>query len=269
MDYIADSFYHFTPKNENLFSIIKNGFYPRYCKENYDYLLRNYNKLESIFAIPMVCFCDIPIVFIEEHVENYGKFAIAMKKKWGEKHLNPLMYLMDGSIPKNNFVVLQDILFGEKIKQKSFDVKDLFKRDSKLKKIKKMFYHYHDFIAYMKKYKGESIKHDNKEIIFYREREWRWIPKINKEDEENGVILRLDPSDFHLIEKKNKLIEKNKRYRLEFSKDDVDYLIVDSEETKHELEQFLSKNNMPQLVDKVHILEKIINDSKEMFLNKE
>ena len=72
IDYIADSFYHFTPKKEHLFSIIENGFYPRYCIENYDYLLRKY-KHDPTIAIPMVCFCDIPITFIEGHVENYCK----------------------------------------------------------------------------------------------------------------------------------------------------------------------------------------------------
>ena len=264
MDYIADSFYHFTSRKEYLFSIIKNGFYPRYCIENYSYLLKKYSS-EPTIAIPMVCFCDIPIVFIEEHIKNYGEFAIAMKKEWGRKKLNPLFYLMDDSIPQKKLELLQGDLFGKLINNyPPNEDEEMFNH------FKEIFDHFMDFIAYIKKYKGLSSKHGKKEIIFYREREWRWIPEIDEEDIKKGIILRLEPSDYPMIANKNKLIEEEKKYRLEFSTDDVDYLIVDSEETKQELEQLLSNHgyNKPQLIDKVHILEKLIKEYKEILSNK-
>jgi hypothetical protein len=250
MDYIADSFYHFTPKKEYLYNIIKNGFYPRYCIENYDYLLKNYDT--TTIAIPMVCFCDIPIAFIEEHTKNYGEFAIAMKKKWGEKHLNPLLYLTDNSIPQEKFELIQWDLMKEIKRRREYD-------NAKISdEIKDMFYHFQDFIAYMKKFSGKSSK-NNKEIIFYREREWRWIPEARKEDIEKGIILRLDPSDYPNIEEKNKQLEK---YKLDFSIDDVEYIIVNNEEARCELQELLNRINKIELKEKIYILNELIQKDR-------
>jgi hypothetical protein len=252
MDYIADSFYHFTPKKEYLYNIIQNGFYPRYCIENYSYLLKEYNM--PTIAIPMVCFCDIPIVFIEEHTKNYGKFAIAMKKEWGEKHLNPLLYLTDNSIPQRKFELIQWDLLKEARKKRIYD--NVEASDEVIE----MFYHFQDFIAYLKKYRGKSLKHDNREIIFYREREWRWIPEIDEEDVKKGIILRLDPSEYSKIKEKNKLLEEN--YKLNFSIDNVDYIIVDNQESKKEFGQLLHKINKRELIDKMYVLAELLYKSK-------
>jgi hypothetical protein len=251
MDYISDSFYHFTPKKEYLYSIIQNGFYPRYCIENYDYLLKEYNM--PTIAIPMVCFCDIPIVFIEDHTKNYGEFAIAMKKEWGEKKLNPLLYLTDNSIPQKKFELIQWDLMREAKKQRMYNAELSNEAIS-------MFYHFQDFIAYLKKYRGKSSKHNGKEVIFYREREWRWIPEPKLEDIKDEIILRLDPSEYSNIKEKNKLLEKE--YKLDFSTDDVDYLIVNNKEAKNELAQLLYKINKNKLLDRIYILNELIEKSK-------
>jgi hypothetical protein len=255
-DYIADSFYHFTCKKEYLFSIIKNGFYPRYCIEDYSYLLKKYST--GKIAIPMVCFCDIPILFIEEHVENYGEFAIAMKKEWGEKYLNPLLYLTEESIPQKMIEYIQWDLMNEINKNINDKINE--------KKAIEMFYIFHDFIAYMKKYKGPSSKHDKKEIIFYREREWRWIPKVNEEDFKREIMLRLEPSDFPNIYKENNLLEK--KYKLEFSTDDVDYLIVNNAEVKKELEHLLYEIDKIKLINKIHILKELVEKTKNEIVSK-
>jgi hypothetical protein len=232
MDYIADSFYHFTKKLDFLFSIIQNGFYPRYCIEEYDYLLKNHKKngLPTTIAIPVVCFCDIPLDFIDEHISDYGHFAIAMKKSWGIERLNPILYLTDKSMPQKKFELLQGDLFG-KIKKK-LEKEANFEYSEEIKEI---FYHFHDFIAYMKKYKGSSTKRENNEKIFYREREWRWIPEQSTQAKKDGIILRLDPSEYCNIDKYNKILEKY--YVLEFENSDIDYIIVDNKENKIELEK--------------------------------
>lgn len=51
---------------------------PRYNEEIVDYL-----RVENFysFAIPMVCFCDIPLSKIHKHSKGYGKYGIALNKQ--------------------------------------------------------------------------------------------------------------------------------------------------------------------------------------------
>jgi len=256
LDYISDSFYRFTPKKEYLFDNLKNGFYPRYNIENYDYLLKEYKKagFPTTLAIPMVCFCDIPIVFINEHIKKYGNFAIAMKKEWGIKNLNPILYLTDDSIPQKKLELVQWDLMNELKKELSKD------NDVALLKAKNMFMHYQDFIAYLKKYKG--LTENKKEVEYYREREWRWIPEVSDFDTGNDNILRLDPSDYKNIEKENEKLKR--QYKLKFHPEDVDYIIVDNNESLKDVRIFLSTIDKAQLSSKIFILKDIINKRKEL-----
>ncbi len=75
----SNSLFHFTPKIEFLINILTNGFYPRYCHEelllNECQTLRGHNLL-----IPMICFCDIPLGKISNHINIYGKYCIGSPK---------------------------------------------------------------------------------------------------------------------------------------------------------------------------------------------
>jgi len=53
---------------------------------------------EKYLAVPMVCFCDIPLKFIDEHVKRYGKYGIAFNKEWAlKKGIQPINYRPDGA----------------------------------------------------------------------------------------------------------------------------------------------------------------------------
>lgn len=71
-------------------SILKDGFFPHYCPE---YTLDPEDRRAAsrrhhpMRAIPMVCFCDLPLSLIAKHLKEYGCFGIGMTKRWGIKHV--------------------------------------------------------------------------------------------------------------------------------------------------------------------------------------
>ena len=119
----SNSLFHFTHKEEYLLDILENGFWPRYCFEDIEWLIPKdlKNELEkqeegpilefikylikrniSSIAYPMSCFCDIPLSKITAHTDFYGGFGLGMTKEWGiRKGLNPIFYLSDNSIIPN------------------------------------------------------------------------------------------------------------------------------------------------------------------------
>ena len=86
------SIFHFTPSLDNLLGILKNTFYPRYCYDEFD-LIDNDTQSFIEDAIPMVCFCDIPLSQLMNHINTYGKYGLGMSKEWGIREgLNPVIY---------------------------------------------------------------------------------------------------------------------------------------------------------------------------------
>src|SRR5690606_37850901 len=83
---------HFTNSLEVIKSIINKGFYARYSKESFSHML-SYQDEKQFIYIPCVCFCDIPLNQITEHVNDYGKYALALNREWGMKNgISPVVY---------------------------------------------------------------------------------------------------------------------------------------------------------------------------------
>lgn len=92
----TSSLFHYTKQREFLIGILKNGLYPNYCKEQY-----LGGGKDEIIGIPMVCFCDIPIMRVQDFSGDYGKFAIAFSKDWLLKQsINPVFYVHDDGLKK-------------------------------------------------------------------------------------------------------------------------------------------------------------------------
>lgn len=70
----AITLFHFTSNIENLLGILTNNFYPRYCLEDHSAFFQELDKEEAERAIPMVCFCDIPLSNIRKHISTYGRY---------------------------------------------------------------------------------------------------------------------------------------------------------------------------------------------------
>src|SRR5574337_1418490 len=112
----SETLFHFTNSAEYLISIFRSEFYPRYSLETL-LDLGNGNKLEV--AIPMVCFCDIPLSQIKNHLNTYGYYGIGMSKDWAKKvGLNPVLYLRSGSdIAKHLEIILKNLIKAPKINE--------------------------------------------------------------------------------------------------------------------------------------------------------
>jgi len=64
-------------------------------------------------AIPMVCFCDIPLSQLVSHIDTYGKYGLGMSKEWGiKKGLNPVIYFNKNSLLAKRLSVLTNSLIS-------------------------------------------------------------------------------------------------------------------------------------------------------------
>ena len=76
----ANTLFRFFEKSDFLFETIeKQAMIPRYYSENIKYLNIGMRQI----AYPMICFCDITVHRLEEHINLYGKYGIAFSKSWG------------------------------------------------------------------------------------------------------------------------------------------------------------------------------------------
>ena len=85
----SETLFHYVRKKEYLISILKNNFRPRYVIEKFT--VESGELIKA--ALPMLCFCDIILSSIDEHVKWYGRYGIGMKKEWAlKKGLTPVHY---------------------------------------------------------------------------------------------------------------------------------------------------------------------------------
>lgn len=90
----ADTFFHFTDKISKVKGILKNGFRASYCYEEIPF-----NISGGHLAIPMVCFCDLPLSLTKNHIQKYGGFGIGMKKSWGlEMEMSSINYVQPNGL---------------------------------------------------------------------------------------------------------------------------------------------------------------------------
>jgi hypothetical protein len=161
----SNTLFHFTNSADSLISIIKNGFYPKFCLEEISVysVLKDENKE---IASPMTCFCDLPLSQIDKHLDFYGKYGIGMSIEWGKSNgLSPILYVHDNS----NILNL--------IKQLGKRVYNVEPLDESSNLYDNAFVEIIELCSYLKPYKGKmwrTNKYESKK--FYDEREWRYIP---------------------------------------------------------------------------------------------
>ncbi|MBR0531058.1 MAG: hypothetical protein IJJ96_00465 [Bacteroidales bacterium] len=103
-NYISSSFFHFTRSLDSVKGILKEGFKMYHCIEDI-YIKKGDTRG---ICIPMLCFCDIPISYIDFRDER--KYGFGMnKRKWAWRKVNfqPVIYYPNNSRCKLTKMIIE------------------------------------------------------------------------------------------------------------------------------------------------------------------
>lgn len=216
----TNAIFHFTNSIEVLESILLEGFRIKYCMEIL-HLGVGFSKM----AHPMVSFCDIPLSMCKNHIEHYGGYGIGLKKEWAfNNKINPVLYIDRHSVIAES---LHKLLKHDTIVDKNSSAN---KNIIMLK-------------CCMKNYSGELIRsgEEDKNYRFYDEREWRFIPDKDNDKKfkacKSSISLHLD--DY--TKNKEKYNSQVSSYRLRFSPNDIEYILINSKDECSIIIDFLRK----------------------------
>ena len=236
----TDSLFHYTKELDSLLGIIQNGFRMSYCFEDFDEEVSHFDEDEYLplmriigsqgprwgIAIPMICFCDIPLLQTKEHQEHYGSYCIGLNKdaffeQYGAA-INPVFYVSDKSWTKD---ILSNLV---SIKKKMSRLKNSGNPlDASL--YHNMFFYAREIISLTKPYFGIDI--EGREKRFYDEREWRIT--FNLDDDKGSPDLVYGLTLEKYIAEKSAMNQKIKEQYLKLmsgtAKDVITHIIVPNE----------------------------------------
>jgi len=236
----SDSLFHFTPKAEFLVGILENGFIPRYCFE--ETKLSSAIKTGLLAAFPMVCFCDLSLSQILEHVELYGSYGIGMRKEWGIKNkLNPVIYANVDSLLAHSFGQL------------SQDIINILNIDAVDDKFAVAADNYVKVLKYFKSYQGDFNRNGGviSNVRFYNEREWRFVPDVDFDGNIENSLSKEDYDNTIRLAQENR---KLKKYKLTFKPEDIKYIFVKCEAEIHPLIKAIREINSKHSSEEIDIL---------------
>lgn len=144
------------------------NFTPHYSLEDLTYTTRPRDE-RIRYAIPMVCFCDIPLSQIGTHADHYGEYAIGLTKQWGQENgVSPVLYYQVDSRTAGAlngvFGNLKTLIFPNR-------------NDANLL-AQELIY----FTLFTKPYEGTLVRPHRtfENVRFYDEREWRHVPTFDR-----------------------------------------------------------------------------------------
>lgn len=200
----SNTLFHFTKSLDTLKSILHYNFHPVYCLEDVSWLALGRH---SFIAFPLVCFCDIPIGRISDHVNFYGNYGVGMSKQWGlENGLNPVLYLSEESNPADSIRTA----FRAALKLRAD-----FRNDEYLDSIRRLAGYMKMMIGTML-VEGKSVQKE-----FYMENEWRYIPRVKDLQQ---YLTKDQYDDSGALQQWND--QAKTAGKLKFSPDDVRYIFV-------------------------------------------
>ncbi len=236
----SQTLFHFTKGINALESVLLKGFWPRYCLEDFSW----YNPQVGYVSYPMVCFCDIPLTRIGDHVKFYGEYGIGVTKQWGiANKLAPILYLSQGTPLTSS---LHNLVTNNQ-RDGNFYYEGV---DEDLSTI----------IANIKPIEGNVLiggLPSHKEL--YQENEWRFVPNTQ------GVkkwISKEEHNDIKTLDKLNEVAKQ--KATLQLSPNDIKYIFVKSDAEIPSIIDFIqtnlgnySGNDLKVLMSRVLSLESI------------
>lgn len=272
------SLFHYTSFN-SLKRILQEGIKPNYCKEDF-----SFNEKEHIIGIPMVSFCDIPLMRAYVFTSRYGNHAIGLSKKWALKNnINPILYICNSDIISSLlFYKSYETSLRERLKERGSDGQSLkidLQNPNSVSEIATLINHGNsqsanlNLFGYAKKYTGVNSK--KVEQCNYEENEWRYIVK---EDISSGINWKWNKSEYDLwrgdtSKSKPTPITALEQKKLVFEVDDITHIIVEQERQITDIinyveklkqlggsDKILTENDKKQIYTKIISMEKIKND---------
>lgn len=158
-------------------------------------------------------FCDLLKEEVDGHMSQFGADSyIVMKKEWAQrKGISPVVYYYRNSV------------IAHILKLWIRNLSDLYKiNDNKLQENYKLQENLiNALIPFYKQYKGHYYNknkndYSDEEILFYCEREGRYIPLVN-----GGEAYYLPKEDYMNDSLRNEKIKELEKYNLNFGIDDV------------------------------------------------
>ena len=225
----SQTLFHFTNEINKLGLILTNGFQVRNI----------YEKLPGRqigYITKAICFCDIPLSLIKEHVNWYGSYGIGISRNYAKnRNFTPVHYIHKES--------------------------SLYPKGSSEHSIE--WFTNYPFTPYLKQIYGYQHILNNKNITvgkgkkFYNEREWRYIPTENKME-----VLK------HNLEKEleTRTDELNREILplMDLDSSCIEYILINKTEELDQLKEIFKlpkyKNNYELLLTKVLIFNQIKND---------
>ncbi len=196
-------------------------------------------------AFPMVCFCDIPLSRVDDHVRFYGNFGVGLTKEWALSNgLMPLHYIARNTQFSEAFAGLSNII--DQAKDSSSGRQYL-----------------RSLISFMKPIDGTvAVGSDLIPKEFIQESEWRYVPQ----DEAISDYLSKDEfEDSHAILAHNSVV--SKVCLLRFTPKDVKYIFVEKDSDIPAVINFINEKldtypsaDLKVLMSRVTSLESIEND---------
>jgi hypothetical protein len=257
----SNTLFHFTSKIENVINILEEEFRPHFCLEDLNIITPDIGPREELeSAIPMVCFCDIPLSQARIHMETYGKYGIGLSKEWGKLNkICPMLYVHENSaIPFGVRKMLENgidffLMDNVHIDMPLTNIENIAKIVSGLERIVSGLDRIESFI---KPYEGRlwrDGKYIPSKIRFYDEREWRFVPELP----EDFSSSRLTKAEF-LDEKKKKSANEKLRENcvLKFEPLDIKYIIVQKE------------NEIIDIIKKIEGIEKYDDNQKRLLCSR-
>ncbi|PNZ42880.1 abortive infection system antitoxin AbiGi family protein [Staphylococcus simulans] len=184
-------------------------------------------------AIPMLCFCDIPLKQLKNHYGTYGNHGIALSKEWGEnKKISPVHYLFKNSDVFEEF-------------------RELFKyaNEKEDRVIQNYIFNRLMFTKPKSGYQDGSIK------FFTDEQEHRYIPNLFENEELSQFYI--NPT-FELDDL-NHSIALDEKHLLSFATIDVKYIIVSTNREKNVVANEIANNKKLTQSEQIELITKIIS----------